>query len=502
VNSTAVQPRPGERAIAEREASLLEREAELRLMDEAFEERARVMQQVASGLADREAAVRAREDKAWLQEDTHRLVDLAMIQLQTHNGELRQANEKLVFATLTAQELREQAQVMRRRQDEFLAMLAHELRNPLAPVSAALDLIERLEGKPVPAAVLGVLRRQVQHMVRLVDDLLDVSRVTQGKVTLQRRPTAVAEFVQHAVETSRDLIIARDHRLTLDLGATPLFVDGDPVRLAQIVTNLLQNAAKFTQEGGEIALSARRQGEVVELRVRDNGSGISAEALPNVFDLFAQDAPGLDRVQGGLGIGLTVARRMAEMHEGTVEVRSAGRGLGSEFIVTLPGFDQKNEASIPRLAVTAMAAISARILLIEDNVDAAETMAELLRMSGHDVEIALDGQSGLELFQHSRPQIVLCDVGLPGMDGYEVVARMRAIEHDPKPVVIALTGYGGSRNAERALAAGFDEHLVKPVDCEALLRIIDSAIRAEEGTTGELAAAHGSWKKDDRRAPT
>jgi signal transduction histidine kinase/CheY-like chemotaxis protein len=493
-----------EQALAAREVALVEREAELRLMDAAFEEHARVLQERASALADREAAVQRREDQAWLREDAHRLVDLAIVQLETHNRELLQANEKLVLATLTAQELREEAQLMHRRQDEFLAMLAHELRNPLAPVSTVVELLGRLDGKPVPAAVLGVLRRQVQHMVRLVDDLLDVSRVTQGKVTLQRRPTAVAEFIHQAVETSRDLIAARGQRLTLELEAAPLFVDGDPVRLAQIFSNLLQNAAKYTQEGGEIAVSARRQGEMVELRVRDNGSGISAEALPHIFDLFAQDERELDRVHGGLGIGLTVVRRMAAMHGGTVVAHSKGRGLGSEFTVTLPYIEREHETRSTARAVAALAPASARILLIEDNVDAGQTLADLLRLSGHDVDVALDGQSGLEHFQRFRPQIVLCDIGLPGMDGYEVVAQLRAIERDPKPAVIAVTGYGGSRNAERALAAGFDQYVVKPVDPEALLRIIDSALRVEEWTASGRGSitSHGSLSEDDRRCPT
>ena len=413
-----------------------------------------------------------RKDAALLRENAAE----AQAKVEARNSELRQANEHLVIATLAAKELTEAADLAHRRQDEFLAMLAHELRNPLAPIRSAVALLARMNStEPMLPLIREVIQRQVGHMARLLDDLLDVSRMTSGKVTLQRRPTAVGEFVDQAVETCRALIDARHQLLTLDMPATPPFVDGDPVRLAQIVGNLLHNAAKYTQEGGTIALSARRQGETVVIRVSDNGIGISAEALPHIFDLFTQDERSLSRSQGGLGIGLTVVRSMVELHAGTVEARSGGLGRGSVFIVTLPRLEHAVEAA-STFASAAPAPTRARILLIDDNVDAGVILAMLLRLSGHEVAVALDGPRALEAFAEVRPQIVLCDIGLPGMDGYAVAARMRERGPGSMPVMIALTGYGGLKDRERALAAGFDHHLVKPADPEALLRLIDSAM--------------------------
>ncbi len=470
----------------------------LRSMDEALGARSRAME---ATFAEREGTLRERENQVWKRENAVRLAELAMTELQTHNKDLLQANEKLVMATLTAQELRDAAQMARRRQDEFLAMLAHELRNPLAPISAAVETLARLDGKPAPSSTLDIVRRQIKHLVRLVDDLLDVSRVTEGKVVLQRRTTAVADFVQQAVDICRHDIEARRQQLSVAIENVPLFVDGDVVRLTQIISNLLQNAVKYTPEGGEISIRARRHDDLVEIRVRDNGSGISAEALPNVFDLFVQDERPLGRAQGGLGIGLTVARRMAEMHGGTVEGRSAGRDLGSEFVVKLPAVEQAVKDKAAMGTVATLAPMPARILIVEDNVDAANSLADLLRISGHDVDIALDGPSGVDRFELARPQVVLCDIGLPGMDGYEVVARMRRARHDPRPALIAITGYGGSVNADRALMAGFDYHVVKPVDPEALLRLVDAAMRVEDWTTSGygVLTGHGSLREDDRR---
>jgi signal transduction histidine kinase/ActR/RegA family two-component response regulator len=488
----------GQQSLETRAAELDERAALLRTMHEAVEARA---QAIEASLKEREAALLARESAAWQREDAQRLVELAMTEMEAQNSDLRQANAKLVMATLTAQELREAAQMARRRQDEFLAMLAHELRSPLAPISAAVEVLARLDGKPVPAKLLDVVRRQIKHLVRLVDDLLDVSRVTEGKVLLRRRATPVAEFVQQAVDTCRDDIAERKQRFSLDLGTEPLFVDGDQVRLTQIVTNLLQNAAKYTPNGGEISVGFRRQGDCVEIAVRDNGAGITAEALPHIFDLFVQDERPLSRSQGGLGIGLTIVRRMVEMHGGTVKALSAGRDAGSEFIVSLPVVKAPGTPTIAPRAIAALAPTPARILIVEDNVDAGAILADLLRLSGHEVEVALDGPSGLERFEQTRPQVVLCDIGLPGLDGYEVVARMRKARHEPRPALIAVTGYGGPSNVDRALMAGFDYHVVKPVDPEAVLRLIDSAVRLEDWTTTEYGAitSHGSLQEPDRR---
>ncbi len=427
-------------------------------------------------VTDRENAARLREDGAGLREAAQRVTDEAQ-QLKARNSELRDANEHLILATLAADELTEAAALARRRQDEFLAMLAHELRNPLAPIRGAAALLVRVDSTdPMLPLIRKVIQRQVEHMARLIDDLLDVSRVTQGKVTLQRQPTAVTEFVDHAVETCRELIDARHQQLTLDIPVTPLYVDGDPVRLAQIIGNLLHNAAKYTQAGGAITVSVQRHRDTVVIRVTDNGVGIVAELLPHIFEMFTQDDRSLSRTETGLGIGLTVARSMVELHGGTVEARSGGRGQGSEFIVILPCIEHVVERALAKPAGAATAATAARILLIDDNADAGEILAMLLRASGHEVETALDGPRALKFFAQVRPQVVLCDIAMPGMDGYQIAAQMRERCQGPMPVMIALTGYGDSQNRDQALAAGFDHHVVKPADPEALQRLIESAL--------------------------
>ena len=409
--------------------------------------------------------------------------------VETQNGELREANEHLILATIEAQELREAAQTAGRRQDEFLAMLAHELRNPLGPIRNAVEILARLDGQAVPRSVLDIIRRQVQQMVRLLDDLLDVSRVTQGKVTLQRRPTDIAEFIHQAVEATSVIVKDRGQQLTLDLPAVTPYVDGDEVRLAQVFSNLLQNASKYTQVGGAITLRAERVDESVVMRVIDNGMGISAKALPHVFDLFSQEERAAARSQGGLGIGLTVVRSMVEMHQGSVEVFSAGSGQGSEFVVTLPRLEHGVDAVVQPSSFSPSAAAPARVLLIEDNVDAGEALAELLRQSGHEVAIAVDGRSGLEVFDRLNPHVVLCDIGLPGLDGYEVADSIRQRQSVTRPVLVALTGYGSAKDRQRSAAAGFDHHVVKPVDPEVLLEIIGSAPHTEIGTKTSITAS-------------
>jgi len=442
-------------------------------------------------VTDRENAARLREDGAGLREAAQRVTDEAQ-QLKARNSELRDANEHLILATLAAEELTEAAALARRRQDEFLAMLAHELRNPLAPIRSAAALLARVESaEPVLPVIRKVIQRQVEHMSRLIDDLLDVSRVTQGKVILQLQPSAVAEFVDQAVETCRALIEARQQQLTLDMPVTPLYVQGDPVRLAQIIGNLLHNAAKYTQEGGAIAVSVRGHSETVVIRVSDNGIGILAEALPHIFELFTQNDRSLSRTEGGLGIGLTVVRSMVELHGGTVDACSGGLGHGSEFIVTLPRLEHVVERAVAVQAGAAKASAPARILIIDDNADAGEILAMLLRVSGHEVEIALDGPSALKVFAQVRPQVVLCDIGLPGMDGYQIAARMRECGQGPMPVMIALTGYGSANDHQRALSAGFDHHVVKPADPEGLLQLIDSAMRRTYPTTSGRSSASG-----------
>lgn len=391
----------------------------------------------------------------------------------TRSGDLLEANEHLVMATLAAERMEEAATATKRQQDEFLAMLAHELRNPLAPIRSAVALLERLDAiDPRLKLIHEVVGRQVNHMARLLDDLLDASRVTSGKVALQRRPTDVHEFVDQAVETCRVLIDAQHQRLTLNIPAVPMYVDGDPVRLAQIFGNLLHNAAKYTPDGGSIVLSVRVDGDNVVISVADNGNGIAAESLATIFDMFSQEKRSLSRSQGGMGIGLSVVRTMVERHGGTVTVRSDGFGAGSDFTVVLPRIDRPPGV----VAAPAPATVTSplRILLIDDNVDAGVMLSMLLKIEGHEVQVALDGPSGLTSYRSQRPQLVLCDIGLPGMNGYEVAKRIRQDPERPvpPPVLIALTGYDSASDRAMAASAGFDHHVAKPVDFEVLLTLM------------------------------
>jgi signal transduction histidine kinase len=382
----------------------------------------------------REKAVAGREEVLRWREESLALREQTQSHSEGRTADVREANEHLVMATLQAQELKEAAQLTKRHQDEFLAMLAHELRNPLAPIRSAVALLERLDDvHPTLTLIRGVVGRQVEHMARLLDDLLDASRVTSGKVSLQRRPTKVSEFVDQAVETSRGLIDAQRQQLTLDMPVAPIYVDGDPTRLAQIIGNLLHNAAKYTPEGGAISISARVVRNEVVVRVIDNGGGISADTLPSIFDLFRQEDRSLNRSQGGLGIGLTIVRSMVELHGGKVEARSGGLGQGSEFMVTLPRIERPTSTAVePRQATIAVPPV--RILLVDDNADAGLLLAMLLRMSDHEVEVALDGPGALDLFERQRPQVVLCDIGLPGLNGYQVASKIRDRNDTPSPV--------------------------------------------------------------------
>ncbi len=434
-------------------------------------------------LASREAAVERREKAARLREQVAAVREEAIragaktkTELEDHVMDLRQANEQLVVATVHAHEVTEAVEQATRLKEQFLPMLAHELRNPLAPIRNAVGILRRLQtAEPLIPWIYDVITRQVDHMARLLDDLLDVSRVTSGKVVLQRRPVAVTEFVEQAIETSRPLIDGRGQQLNVSVPAQPIYVDGDAMRLAQVVSNLLNNAAKYTQKGGVIALSAQRRDDTVVLRVNDNGSGIAPAMLPRIFDLFAQSTRTLARAEGGLGIGLTVVRSMVEMHGGTVEASSAGLDQGTEFVVTLPLLhDVPSETVSPRVAEQRSPERSYRIVLIEDNIDANDTLRTLLQMMGHEVTGVYDGVTALSVVQANRPEIVLCDIGLPGMDGYAVIARLREQLPDAMPMMIALTGYGQAEDHMRALAARFDYHLVKPIDVEALLRLISA----------------------------
>jgi two-component system CheB/CheR fusion protein len=363
-----------------------------------------------------------------------------------------------------------------RRKDEFLALLAHELRNPLAPITNALHLLRTGAdlGEQDRHDAFDVLERQVEHLVRLVDDLLDVNRITRGKIHLQKERVDVATVVARSVEGSRPLIDARRHALEVSLPQEPLVLEADPVRLAQALWNLLNNAAKYTPEGGRIGLTVRREGGEVVFRVRDNGMGIRPDMLGKVFDLFAQAERTLDRAEGGLGIGLTLVRRLTEMHGGTVEAHSEGPGRGSEFVLRfpLPPVAAGDAVPQPDLVPPRSPVPGRRILVVDDNLDGARSLAKLLRLFGNDVRTVHDGRAALEVAAEYRPQVVFLDIGLPGMDGLEVCRHLRRQPGLGQTMVIALTGYGGDDDRRRSQEAGFHAHLVKPVDLDTLREVL------------------------------
>jgi two-component system CheB/CheR fusion protein len=352
-----------------------------------------------------------------------------------------------------------------RRKDEFLAMLAHELRNPLAPLNNALHLLRMPTGDR--AHFFEIADRQVRLLVRLVDDLLDVSRITQGKITLREEPVLIGDVLTQAVESVRPELDARAQSLTVSLPPHPLRLQADPVRLAQVFANLLSNAAKYTPVGGSVWLTAEPVGGEIVVRVRDNGVGLAPELIPHVFDLFVQADVSLEREHSGLGIGLTVVRRLAEMHGGSVEVRSDGPGRGSEFIVRLPCTQAPSgeQRAAPR---ETPAASTLKVLVVEDNRDSAETLATILGLWGHDVRLAFDGASALEAAKHFEPDVILSDIGLPGMSGLDLARRLRGHAAFGRVVLIAMSGYGRDDDKRRALEAGFDHHLVKPPNLQAL----------------------------------
>jgi signal transduction histidine kinase/DNA-binding response OmpR family regulator len=366
-----------------------------------------------------------------------------------------------------------------RRKNEFLAMLAHELRNPLAPIRNAVELLRRLGPEDADLHWANdVISRQVEQLVRLVDDLLDISRITEGKIQLRKEPINLAAAVTRAVETSRPLIDARKHELIVSLPPKPLRVNADSVRIAQVLSNLLNNAAKYTEEGGKIELEVTRVDDEALVRVRDNGVGISAEMLSRVFDLFTQADRSLDRSQGGLGVGLTLARRLVEMHGGNVQAFSEGTNRGCELVIRLPALAETCPSAVDenRFHSGPKDHHPRRILIVDDHPDVTRSLARLLRLSGHEVRTSLDGPTALEELASFRPEIVLLDIGLPGMDGYEVAQSIRKQPDSGSLVLIALTGYGQDEDRRRSREAGFDHHLVKPVDPDALLSIVSRAV--------------------------
>ena len=386
--------------------------------------------------------------------------------------QLREANQNLVLATFGAQDMQASAEAANRRQTEFLSMLAHELRNPLQPIAMANELLGRITAAhPQLPKLHGIISRQVSHMVRLVDDLLDASRVSSGKITLQKRALLLSEIIDSAVETSQPFIDKRHQQLTIDLPAYPVVIYGDLVRLAQVFSNLLINATKFTPENEHISISAQKLVNAVTVSVKDNGTGVPVDIQPFIFDLFTQGFRSLERSQGGLGIGLSLVRAIVEMHGGTVKVRSKGTGFGSEFTVLLPLSTEALEQNCGPVS-KAVLARHRRILLIEDNVDANETLKLLLELEGHAVTSMFDGPSGLLMATKNIYDVIVCDIGLPGIDGFEVVKQLRLAAATPAPCYIATSGYNQAEDRSRAIEAGFDHYLVKPVAIDMLMALI------------------------------
>ncbi len=371
----------------------------------------------------------------------------------------------------TLQEADESLRTADRRKDEFLAMLAHELRNPLAAIRTATELL----GRTMPPDARGkmaadLVKRQVLHLTRLVDDLMDVSRITQGRIQLQLQPVAISSIVAQAIESVEPLLLEKRHVMTRVSNLESLYVNADSARLLQCLTNLLTNAAKYTDPAGEIRVEVRAEGGTAIVSVADNGIGISQELLPSIFDLFVQSSRSLDRSEGGLGIGLSVVQRLVRMHGGEVFAASPGPGRGSTFEIRLPRVPNP-QAQVPRSPPVRIAPM--RILVVDDNVDAANAMSELLRLDSHETQAVYSAKAALDYVETSNPDVVLLDIGLPEIDGYEVARRIRRTSE--KVRLVALTGYGQPEDIARTRAAGFDAHLVKPVDFDVLQTTIAAA---------------------------
>jgi CheY-like chemotaxis protein len=363
------------------------------------------------------------------------------------------------------------------RKDEFLAMLAHELRNPLAPISNAVQIMKLSNLDETRLAwCRDVIDRQVEHMVRLVDDLLDVSRINRGKIELKKERLEISTIVQRAVETSQPLIDAHRHELSVHLPPEPVVVEGDLVRLSQVVSNLINNAAKYTDEGGSIDLTIESTDRQVFIRVRDNGRGIDPSALSGLFRLFYQVDRTLDRAEGGLGIGLALVKSLVAMHGGEVWAQSEGLGKGSEFVIRLPCLRSSPAVPVPHPAEPKSAESLLRILVVDDNRDAAQSLSMLLTSEGHTVWLAYDGYEALEVALVEQPQVVLLDIGLPGMDGYAVARALRQHPELKTTHLIALSGYGRKEDREQAKTVGFNSYLVKPLNFSELQDALDSII--------------------------
>jgi PAS domain S-box-containing protein len=397
-----------------------------------------------------------------------------------HANPIRDADGRLlgavnVLVDITDRKVAEETlRSTNRYKDEFLATLAHELRNPLAPLRNAVQIL----GMKIPkcedtASAMSVIDRQLRHMTRLIDDLMDLSRITRNKLELQCEQVKLADIVHAALETSQPLIEAGAHGFTLQMPGEPIVLRADATRLAQVISNLLNNAAKFTPRGGHITLRVSRQADEAVLSIGDTGVGIPLEALPVIFEMFGQADPSIERSHTGLGVGLTLVRRLVELHGGTVEARSEGRDRGSEFVVRLPLMttSAQLETNVHPDAADAQSQ-SLRILVVDDNIDSAITMAALLSLQGHDVRTAHDGAQAMDEVNRFQPDVAILDIGMPKMNGYTVARGIRERMGEAQPLLIAVTGWGQEEDRHRSTAAGFDHHLVKPVDPAVLISLL------------------------------
>jgi CheY-like chemotaxis protein len=397
-------------------------------------------------------------------------------ELARRRQEVARQRDELEAATKEAQKYSEALKEADRRKDEFLATLAHELRNPLAPIRSGLEL---LKAEPVGGkadAIREMIERQLAQMVMLIDDLLDTSRISQGKIGLRRESMDIREALESAVDSVQPLIAKKRHNLIQNIADAPMWVDGDAMRLAQIVGNMLNNAAKYTPEGGSITLEGFADDGDIVVQVTDNGIGIPTDMLTNVFDLFTQVDNHTDQAQGGLGIGLALAKQLAGLHGGTITVHSAGKDQGSTFMVRLPRIEAPDQVTESKPAASRDEGSKAlNILVVDDNVDSAQTMGWMLEMEGHQYTLAHTGKQAIEAAHNINPDVILLDIGLPDMTGYDVCRQLRASGDFQKTLFVAQTGWGQQKDKDLASEAGFDRHFVKPLKPMDIEQIIESA---------------------------
>ncbi|HEY2417359.1 MAG TPA: response regulator [Steroidobacteraceae bacterium] len=464
----------------------------------------RELQQLNSTLA--QANARLAEAHSNLEAEKTRELERLNASLREANAGLEQANHALHNEIRERSRVELQLKEADRHKDEFLAMLAHELRNPLAPIHNSVKLMRlRPMGDPQLEWARDVIGRQAAHLTHLVDDLLDVSRITRGKINIELKPVALAAAVARAVETVQPMLTQQQHELHIDLPEIPLVLVGDLTRVTQVIGNVLGNAVKYTNAGGKIELSGRQDGAAVEVRIRDNGIGIPGSVLPRVFDLFSQAGVVDERSRGGLGIGLALVKRLVDLHDGSVSVSSPGVGLGTEFTIRLPAALAQSEdcpaAGSPIAQPAAPSTCQRRMLLVDDNQDALASLATLLRLAGHDVHTAADGLLALESAPRFLPEIAVLDIGMPGLDGYELARRIRLQPWGQAMVLVALTGWGQENDRRRSHEAGFDSHWVKPLDLDQFMNYLE---RLDESVNPQTDAAGGSrvrvWPRPIRTA--